>query len=203
MPSEPTVFVVDDDPAVLRSVVGMLNAEGFPAESFERAENFLAHIDHQRPGCLVVDLRMPGMTGIDLLQRLQDGALQRPTVVISGYAEIGSVVQSMQLGAITVLEKPFHPADFLKSVQQALDADSIQRDAARRQQASAAKLRMLTDGEQAVLQGLARQLTIEEIAQDLGCSKRTVDLRRASLMERLGVTSRVELLELIRTAKWT
>lgn len=198
MPGEPTVFVVDDDLAVLRSVVGLLTSEGYTAESFEHAESFLQRVDPGRPGCLVVDLKMPGVTGIELLQRLRKDSADRPTVVISGHAEIGSVVQAMQLGAVNVLEKPFRPEEFLESVRQALEADRTLRAAAERQQEFAAKLGVLTECELSVLRGMARGLTIAAIAEELGCSRRTVDLRRESLKKRLGVHRREDLLNLIR-----
>jgi two-component system, LuxR family, response regulator FixJ len=190
--------VVDDDPAVLRSIVGLLTSEGYSVESFEHPESFLQRVDPGRPGCLVVDLKMPGVTGIELLQRLRKDSADRPTVVISGHAEIGSVVQAMQLGAVNVLEKPFRPEEFLESVRQALEADRTLRAAVEQQQELAAKLGVLTEGELSVLRGMARGLTIEAIAEELGCSRRTVDLRRASLKEQLGVYRREDLLNLIR-----
>jgi two-component system, LuxR family, response regulator FixJ len=198
MSVEPTVFVVDDDPAVLRSIVGLLTSEGYSVESFEHPESFLQRVDPGRPGCLVVDLKMPGVTGIELLQRLRKDSADRPTVVISGHAEIGSVVQAMQLGAVNVLEKPFRPEEFLESVRQALEADRSLRANAEHQQELAAKLGVLTAGELSVLRGMARGLTIEAIAEELGCSRRTVDLRRASLKVRLRVHRREDLLNLIR-----
>lgn len=202
MSSEPTVFVVDDDPAVLRSVAGLLASQGYAVETYDQPEQFLQQADPRRPGCLVVDLKMPGVTGIELLQRLRQVAAERPTVVISGHAEVGSVVQAMQLGAVNVLEKPFRPEEFLESVQQALDADRTLRAAAETRRAAAAKLGQLTESEQAVLRGIARGLTIPEIAVELDCSPRTVDLRRASLTERLGVRTRQELLKLVQDARW-
>lgn len=198
MPGEPTVFVVDDDLAVLRSVVGLLTSEGHTAESFEHPESFLQQVDPGRPGCLVVDLKMPGVTGIELLQRLRKDSADRPTVVISGHAEIGSVVQAMQLGAVDVLEKPFRPEDLLKSVRQALEADRTLRAAAERQQELAAKLGVLTEGELSVLRRMALGLSIEAIADELGCSRRTVDIRWASVKKRLGVRRRDVMLNLIR-----
>lgn len=198
MPGEPTVFVVDDDLAVLRSVVGLLTSEGHTAESFEHPESFLQQVDPGRPGCLVVDLKMPGVTGIELLQRLRKNSADRPTVVISGHAEIGSVVQAMQLGAVDVLEKPFRPEDLLKSVRQALEADRTLRAAAERQRELAAKLGVLTEGELSVLRKKALGLSIEAIADELGCSRRTVDIRWASVKKRLGVRRRDVMLNLIR-----
>lgn len=203
MSGEPTVFVVDDDQAVLRSVAGLLASQGYAVEAYDRPELFLQQVESQRAGCLVVDLKMPGVTGIELLQRLHAASAVRPTVVISGHAEISAVVQAMQLGAVNVLEKPFQPEDFLMSVQEALDADRSLRGTAARQSAAAARLGQLTDGEQRVLRGIARGLTIPEIAVELDCSPRTVDLRRASLTERLGLRTRQELLKLVQDAGWS
>jgi two-component system, LuxR family, response regulator FixJ len=202
MTTTPTVFVVDDDPAVLHSLQTLLDSQGLTSECYPSAEAFLDAVDARRPGCLVADLRMPGVTGIQLLQHLADNRQSRPTVVISGFAEVSSVVQSMKLGAIDVLEKPFHPAKLLSAVRNALDADVHRRARSVEQRQALDRVEGLSADERAVLAGIARGLTNREIADELDVSLRTVQFRRSSLMAALQVKSKSELIELVQRANW-
>lgn len=203
MPEVPTVFVVDDDLAVLHSLQTLLEEQGLPAECFSSAEAFLKSVDPQRPGCLVADLRMPGVTGLQLLQRLAESRQGRPTVVISGFAEVSSVVQSMKLGAIDVLEKPFHPGKFLAAVRNALQIDDQLRVSTAEQRSALAQIEKLTADERPVMAGIVRGLTNREIADELDVSLRTVQFRRSSLMATLGLESKSQLIELAQRAGWS
>lgn len=202
MTHSPTVFVVDDDPAVLHSLQTLLDSQGLRSECFSSAEEFLESVDAQSPGCLVADLRMPGVTGLQLLQHLAEKRQGRPTVVISGFAEVSSVVQSMKLGAIDVLEKPFHPGRFLTAVRNALQADDQQRARSVQQQQALERIEALSADERSVLAGIARGLTNREIADELDVSLRTVQFRRSSLMTTLGLKSKAEMIELVQQAGW-
>lgn len=203
MTHPPTVFVVDDDPAVLHSLQTLLDSQGLRSECFSSAEAFLEAVDPQRPGCLVADLRMPGVTGLQLLQRLAEKRQGRPTVVISGFAEVSSVVQSMKLGAIDVIEKPFHPGKFLVAVRNALAADERQRARSVQQHQALERIEALSADERAVLGGIVRGLTNREIADELDVSLRTVQFRRSSLMTSLGLKSKAEMIELVQQAGWS
>lgn len=202
MLSESTVYIVDDDKAVLRSITDMLMGEGLTVQPYELPNDFLADVNSLAPGCLVVDLKMPGMSGIELLERLREHSLARPAVVISGYAEVSTAVLAMQLGAVNVLEKPFRPDELLSSVRTALELDWRQRTNSTRRAAAAAKLANLSQEEVQVLRGILRRQTIQEIAQEIGFSKRTVDLRIAGLMRTLGVKTRAQLIDLAHDAQW-
>ena len=201
--TEPTVFVVDDDPAVLDSLQRLLTSQGHRVECFSSGEAYLEGVTAERAGCLVVDLRMPGVTGLQLLQQLASAESSRPTVVISGHAEIASVVQAMKLGAVDVLEKPFQPSHLLKAVQAALVVDAGSRGRIDTRRRARERINQLSADERAVLGGIAHGLTNRQIAEQLDVSLRTVQFRRSSLMEALKVSSRSELIELVLQADWS
>lgn len=201
--TEPTVFVVDDDPAVLDSLQRLLSSQGHRVECFSSGEGYLQSVTADRAGCLVVDLRMPGVTGLQLLQHLAIEESSRPTVVISGHAEIASVVQAMKLGAVDVLEKPFQPSHLLKAVQAALLVDAGTRGRVDTRRRARERINQLSADERAVLGGIAHGLTNRQIAEQLDVSLRTVQFRRSSLMETLKVSSRSELIELVLQADWS
>ena len=201
--TEPTVFVVDDDPAVLDSLQRLLTSQGHRVECFSSGEAYLEGVAAERAGCLVVDLRMPGVTGLQLLQQLASAESSRPTVVISGHAEIASVVQAMKLGAVDVLEKPFQPSHLLKAVQAALVVDAGSRGRIDTRRRARERINQLSADERAVLGGIAHGLTNRQIAEQLDVSLRTVQFRRSSLMEALKVSSRSELIELVLQADWS
>lgn len=201
--TEPTVFVVDDDPAVLDSLQRLLSSQGHRVECFSSGEAYLEGVTAERAGCLVVDLRMPGVTGLQLLQQLASAESSRPTVVISGHAEIASVVQAMKLGAVDVLEKPFQPSHLLKAVQAALVVDAGSRGRIDTRRRARERINQLSTDERAVLGGIAHGLTNRQIAEQLDVSLRTVQFRRSSLMEALKVSSRSELIELVLQADWS
>jgi two-component system, LuxR family, response regulator FixJ len=202
MTQVPTVFVVDDDLAVLHSLQTLLEGQGIPAEFFSSAEAFLQEVDPQRPGCLVADLRMPGVTGLQLLQQMAERRQGRPTVVISGFAEVSNVVQSMKLGAIDVLEKPFHPGKFLAAVRNALQIDEHSRNRTAEQRIALDRIEKLSAEERPVMAGIVRGLTNREIADELDVSLRTIQFRRSSLMATLGLESKSQLIELAQRAGW-
>ncbi len=202
MTEVPTVFVVDDDLAVLHSLQTLLEVQGIPAECFSSAEAFLQEVDPQRPGCLVADLRMPGVTELQLLQQMAERRQGRPTVVISGFAEVSNVVQSMKLGAIDVLEKPFHPGKFLAAVRNALQIDEHSRNRTAEQRIALDRIENLSAEERPVMAGIVRGLTNREIADELDVSLRTIQFRRSSLMATLGLESKSQLIELAQRAGW-
>ncbi|MDX1969567.1 MAG: response regulator [Planctomycetaceae bacterium] len=200
----PTVFVVDDDHAVLDSIARLLATQNFVTECFPSAEAFRQRLkDSPCVGCLVVDLRMPGMTGCQLLERLAQEGLSIPTVVITGHAEIEAVVQTMRLGAIDFLQKPFPPARLLEAVRQALNLAVTQSAANAEQRDVQQRLNALSADEQLVLWGIARGLTNQQIADEMDVSLRTVQLRRSSLFKSLNIQSRPEIVALVQSSGWT
>jgi FixJ family two-component response regulator len=194
--AEPTIFVVDDDAAVGRAIESAGRLLGRPVRAFPSAAAFLAAYADD-PGCLVLDIRMPGMTGLELQRKLVDDGKAIPVVVVSGHADVRIAVEAMTLGAVTLLEKPFRLDELLAHVRKALEKDAAGR-AARAQTADAdARLAALTAKEREVLDLIAAGKTNREMADQLGLSVRAVEDRRARLMKKVNAGSVAELVKLL------
>lgn len=196
MDANATVFVVDDDAAARESVVALVSLKGIPAKGFASAEEFLNQFDHSQTGCLVVDVRMSGMSGLQLLQQLAARGSTLPAIVITGYADVPMAVKAMQSGAMTFLEKPCQEQELWQAIQQALDKEqSLQ---ALRKQTGELQSRMatLTEDEVAVLSKLLEGLPNKRIAVDLDIGLRTVELRRSNIMKKMGAASLPELVRM-------
>ena len=192
-----TIFVVDDDAAVRRAIASAGKLMGNPVKQFASAAEFLAEYDSSRPGCLVLDLKMPGMTGIELQQRLVDDGIALPIIVVSGHADVRIAVDVMTRGALTLLEKPFRLEELLGKLRLALEQDEKNRERAKEQAQSDAKLAGLTAKEREVLEAIAAGKTNREIAEELGLSLRAVEDRRARLMKKVQAKSVAELVQVL------
>ncbi|MCU0703242.1 MAG: response regulator [Fimbriiglobus sp.] len=191
--TSPTVFVVDDDDAVRKAVASAGGLLGHPVRAFASAAAFLAAYTPDQPGCLVLDVKMPGMTGLELQRKLANDGVPLPVVMISGHADVRIAVEAMTLGAVTLLEKPFRLDELLGQVQKAIERDAADR-AARGQTADAqARLNALTPKEREVLDHVVAGRTNREIADALGLSVRAVEDRRARLMRKMGANNLAEL----------
>lgn len=197
----PTVFVVDDDAAVLDSLSTLLGNQGYSVECFQSAEQFLEHVSSDRPGCLLLDIRMPGTSGLDLLQQLVQRDVLRPTVIVSGYADTPTVVKAIQIGATNFLEKPVRPQELIQSINDALEQDRQQRHLDQVTRRSKLLLQGLTDQELRVLAHLDRGLNNRQVAEEMQLSLRTVQFRLSSLYQKLGVSSKPEVIAIFRHAK--
>jgi len=196
---EQIVYVVDDDAAVGRALASASKLIGHPVRAFRSAAEFLA-VYTGEPGCLVLDVRMPGMSGTELQRHLIDAGADVPIVMVSGHADVRTAVEAMTLGAVTLLEKPFRLEELLEHVRVALARD-VQRRAARERTASAsAKLAALTAKEREVLDLIATGMSNREMADRLGLSVRAVEDRRARLMKRVSAGSVAELVKLLTEA---
>lgn len=198
----PTVFVVDDDTPVLDSLTSLLGGHGFIAECFPSAEEYLSQVTPDRPGCLVLDLLMPGMTGVELLERMTALQCHRPVLAITGYSPMDAIVQIVKLGAVDVLQKPFSPSRLIESVRKALQIDAARREGRSECVQARLKINALSAEERMVLSGIVRGLTNQAIADELDVSLRTVQFRRTSLCKSLGLSRRSELLLLSQQANW-
>jgi two-component system response regulator FixJ len=196
MTSTPVVFVVDDDPGIRRSTGLMLDAAGLSYESFERAVDFLDAYDPQRPGCLIVDLSMPGMCGMDMVRQLRARNLQIPIVIVSGTGTIPLVVQGLKLGVVDFFEKPTNPEELLDKVRKALEMDSEQRVHEAELGPIRAKFNSLTARERELLEMLVRGWLSKQIAVKLGISIKTVENHRANLMIKTGALNVADLTRL-------
>ena len=189
--SDAVVSVIDDDPAVRDSIAMLVRTEGLAVRTFDSARSFLAAWDPREPGCLVVDLRLPGPSGLDLQQRLAAEGDAPPIIFLSGYGTVPAAVRALKAGAIDFLEKPFDPATLLARIHEALALDRIRRSRIRR-------LDALTRREREILEQVKEGDTNKVIAANLGISVRTVELHRARGMRKIGIRSVAELVQLMR-----
>ncbi len=191
------VHVVDDDEAVRRSLAMLLRSFGLVAITHSSAEAVLEVLPTLRPGCLVVDIRMPGMDGLALQQELSDRGCRLPVIVVTGHADVGLAVRAMKAGAIDFIEKPYSEEDVLRAVTAALSRMADARQSVATEEAAQARIKGLTPRERDVLGRLVDGRPNKVIAHELGISPRTVEIHRANLMEKLGCHS---LAEAVRVA---
>ena len=197
MASSSEVYVIDDDEAIRRSLSFLLRTAGLPSRTFDSAEDFLAVAPDLAAGCVITDVRMPGIDGIELVRRLSEMRLPLTVIVITGHGDIALAVEAMKAGAVDFLEKPFKDEVLLGAVQKALNAEArAQQDDGDKQRYQAA-LAGLSRREREVLEQVVVGKTSKVIAYDLGISPRTVEVYRAGMMMKTGAKS---LSELVRMA---
>jgi two-component system response regulator FixJ len=195
------VHVVDDEEAVRKSLAFLLATAGFPVRVHESATGFLAAAPMAGKACLVTDLKMPDLSGVELLEKLNGMGVTMPTVVITGHGDVPMAVAAMKAGAVDFIEKPFEKAVLMSAIE--LGMERLKRASADRSRADEAgvRLQVLTPREREVLDGLAKGLPNKTIAYDLGISPRTVEIHRANLMTKLGVRSLSEALRIAFAAQ--
>ncbi|MBM3970429.1 MAG: response regulator transcription factor [Planctomycetes bacterium] len=193
MSQEATVYVVDDDPAVRDSVSALVNSAGLRAQTFPSAEAFLADYKPEQPGCLVTDLRMLGMSGLDLLETLAKSESPLPAILISAYADVPVAVRAIEKGAVTVLEKPCRNDQLVQAIHKALERNAVQRT----EQDIKARLATLTPEEYEVMQRMVAGKLNKVIASELLISLRTVETRRHNAMEKMKAESLAELVAFV------
>jgi FixJ family two-component response regulator len=196
MDSSATVFVVDDDAAARESVLALVSQKGVRAKGFASAEEFLAQFSPQLTGCLVVDVRMTGMSGLQMLQQLHARQSTLPAIVITGYADVPMAVKAMQSGALTFLEKPCQDQELWQAIQKALDKETSLQSLRRQKGEIESRLATLTPDEVAVLRKLLEGLPNKRIAVDLDIGLRTVELRRSNIMKKMQAASLPELVRM-------
>jgi two-component system, LuxR family, response regulator FixJ len=194
VPAERLVYVVDDDEAVRESLSALLEANSYTVRTFELARDFLGAAPTLRPGCLVADIRMPEMDGLQLQRELTARAFKFPLIVITGHGDVPLAVRAMKVGAIDFIEKPFAAAAMVASVNAALArlATATREDPLAATALS--RLALLSRREREVLQGLLAGLPNKSIACDLAISPRTVEIHRARVMDKMGARSLSELI---------
>jgi two-component system response regulator FixJ len=193
---QPTVHVIDDDAAVRDALRLLLTTEGHEVVTHDSALGFLASVDPVATGCIVTDVRMPEMTGMELLLKVKGMGLSLPVIVISAHADVPLAVQAMKEGALDLLEKPFDDEALLVAVRQALAFDSGKRAQDSQEQEIARRLTTLTSRESEVLAGLLKGQPNKIIAHELGISVRTVEVHRANVMAKMQAGSLPELVRM-------
>jgi two-component system response regulator FixJ len=196
MPPEPTVFVVDDDPAMRDSLRWLLESVGLRVQTYATAAEFLAGRDPAAPGCLVLDVRMPGMSGLDLQEELQRRRTDLPTIVVTGHAEVPMAVRAVKAGAIDFIEKPFSDQLLLDRVRQGIEMDHREREGRARRGEVLRRMGLLTQREREVLDLVVAGRANKEIAATLHLSPKTVEVHRAHVMDKMQASSVAELVRL-------
>lgn len=201
MEMEAPVYVVDDDRAMSEVIARVVSEMGYEVQTFPTGRAFLERFVPDRPGCLVLDVRLPGEDGLEMYKDLARRGAAPPTVVITGHGDIRMAVEAMKAGAIEFLEKPFRMLDLCESIQRGLEHSRKLAQRRRRREEARQRLARLTPAEHEVLVLVAEGKTNRQIAQELGLSVRAVEDRRARMLRRIGVASRPELIALVRAAE--
>jgi len=199
-PADRTVFVVDDDDAARDSLLMLLKSDGLPARGFASAHDFLATFDPAARGCIITDLRMPGMDGIELIRALKGVGCILPVIVITGHADVSRAVDAMKAGAIDFIEKPYESEVILKGVRHCLEENDAAVDAGATRTRILRRLESLTPRERQVLDLIVDGASNKVIASTLSISPRTVEIYRANVMSKMRAESLSDLIRSTITA---
>lgn len=203
MISDPTVFIVDDDPSVLKSIARLIHSAGLSAQTFSSPREFLDRQSPDHPGCLVLDISMPGLNGLDLQQALKESGNTLPIVFITGKGDIPTSVRAMKAGALDFLTKPFDDETFLGAVHQAIEKDRLNRQQQLAVEKIKQRLAKLSPREYEVLTHVIAGKLNKQIAADLGTVEKTIKVHRARVMTKMDVQSVAELVRLAEQANIT
>lgn len=193
---ERMVHLVDDDASVRRSVGFMLKTSGHQVQSYESGAELLKNSAQLEQGCILLDIRMPGMDGLEVQQKLQEKGIRLPVIIMTGHGDVGLAVRAMKAGAVDFIEKPFEKDTLFSSLDEGFRRLSQEQVTGERRRDAKVKLQALTARELDVLDGLAQGMPNKTIAYDLGISPRTVEIHRANLMTKLGARSLSEALRI-------
>jgi len=196
----PTVFVVDDDQAMRSSLKWLIESIGMQVKTYGSADEFLSSYFPGRAGCLLLDVRMPGMSGLDLQAYLAQEDSRLPVIIITGHGDVAMAVKAMKSGAVDFIEKPFHDEELLTSIRNALEFDEKRRVLQSRRAKIAVRLAKLTPREHEVMAMVTEGRANKEIATVLGVSAKTVEAHRARVMDKMGASSLAELVRMVLIA---
>jgi RNA polymerase sigma factor (sigma-70 family) len=196
----PTVFVVDDDPAIRFAMQALMDSVTIQHEIFASGDEFLEKVSDQRPGCLVLDIRMPGLGGLELQEELLRRGSTLPIIFITGHGDVPMAVEAMQKGAVDFIQKPFRDQDLLDRIREALKTDEERRQEREAHAEVAERLARLTNREREVFDLVVTGKPNKVIAYELGVSQRTVEIHRARVMEKMQARSLADLVKMHMTA---
>lgn len=199
----PTVFIVDDDPGVLDSLKFLMRSVGLTAETYQSAREFLQAVDLDRPGCLVLDVRMPEMSGMELQEKLKSMGSVLPIIFITAHGDIPMAVQAVKAGAVDFVQKPFRDQDLIDKVQAALQQDAEMRQWLADRADINERIETLTPRELEVMDLVVEGKPNKAIAHSLGISQRTVEIHRARVMEKMQAESVPHLVQMVIEARST
>lgn len=196
----PIVYVIDDDQAMIESLTWIIESIGLEAKSYSSAQEFLDNFNPQQHSCILLDVRMPGLSGPELQTKLNDlGGINPPIIFISGHGDVPLAVRVMKAGAIDFLTKPFNDQILIESINKALRVDRANRDKRQECAQARAKFALLSPREAQVLQGIVAGKPNKVVSSELNISLKTVEAHRASVMKKMGVKSVPELVKLVLT----
>jgi RNA polymerase sigma factor (sigma-70 family) len=195
----PTVFVVDDDVEVRNALKLLLESVGLPVICYASANEYLEAFDESLPGCLVVDIRMPGMSGLDMQEKLADYPIRPPVIIITGHGDVPMAVRAVQAGAVDFIEKPFRDQILLDSVHRAIEMDAERRGEASRKSEIRDHLNQLTPREREVLDLVVSGMRNKNISEQLGITLSTVEAHRSRVMEKMQADSLSHLMRMMLT----
>ena len=198
--SDPTVFIVDDDPAIRFAMQALMDSVNVKHEIFSSGDEFLEKVGGTRPGCLVLDIRMPGLGGLELQEELLKRGTTIPIIFITGHGDVPMAVDAMQKGAVDFIQKPFRDQDLLDRIREALNTDEVRRQEREAHAAVAERLARLTNREREVFDLVVTGKPNKVIAYELGVSQRTVEIHRARVMEKMQARSLADLVKMHMTA---
>lgn len=201
-PPDSTVFVVDDDPDIRTSFRWLIESVGLRVETYESADAFLEAYSPDVPGCLVLDVRMPGMSGLDLLDALRQRAIEIPVTIITAYGDVQKAVRAMKNGAIDFIEKPIGDQTLLDRIHQSLDSDRKRREELAEIREIEARIDLLTPREQQVMKLVVKGLSSKEAGEEFEISFKTVEAHRAKIMSKMQAKSVPHLINQCVTARW-
>lgn len=200
MKSDATVYVVDDDESIRHSLALLIGAIGFKVRVFSDAASFLDTFEPTLRGCIVADLKMPGLNGLEMQERLIAVNCRMPIIFLSGHGDVPAAVRALRHGAVDFLEKPFNPTLLLERIEQAVETDAELSAAAEKTAEIAARVARLTAREREVMSLVADGKSSKVIALDLGISERTVELHRSRIMKKMSARSVADLVRMISGA---
>ena len=201
MMPEPTVFIVDDNQAVRRAVQALVESEGLAAETFGSGQEFLDAYDPERPGCLVLDVRLRGSSGLDVQDELRRRKATLPIIILTAYGNVPTSVRAFKGGAVDFLQKPVVPEKLLKAVRSAIEMDRRARDVAATRAAVTKRIEELTPREREVMELLVLGKSSKEIGEALDLSVRTVEGHRGEVLRKMEVSSAAELVREVLAAR--
>jgi FixJ family two-component response regulator len=201
MSSEPTVFIVDDDAAIRHAMEFLMRSVEMKYEIYRSADEFLSGWNATRCGCLVLDIRMPGMGGLELQERLRERGSSLPIIFITGHADVPMAVDAMQKGAFDFIQKPFRDQELLERIAAAMKADRARRAEHARKSDVSERMATLTPREREVMDLVVTGKPNKVVAYELGVSQRTVEIHRARVMDKMGARSLADLVRMSLEAR--
>lgn len=193
--TDPVVSIVDDDEALRDSLRWLLESSGYNVSTYAISESFLSAYDPDQAGCLVLDIRMPGMSGLELQDELMRRGYAIPVIFVTGHGDVPTAVSAMKKGAVEFIEKPFNDQEFLALIERVLAFDARARTEAARKLSHAARFAKLTAREREVMESIVAGRRNKEMADEMGVSIKTIEAHRAKVMQKTGASSLAELVQ--------